>query len=860
MAKPASRRLVKPPVNNCLPLSGGDRPEWYRPDGGSPQSVPDGAPLYSVPLWQASRKEFGVRVAGVSSREADGAGCASPETSLTYRALFSLSLFGLFADWLHPLYRMNLGTETEQLLDVLALMAAALLAAGMLRVPSWRIIPVRFAIFALSWFYLCSGLAGTAWPAEYFPGIGKDAVLLLSGQIHEISAESRLLLLLTGWSLLVSSVQHLALFRGSTMLFTSVTLVYLLVLDKGLGRDTSADIMLSAALIAWMQGMSGLPRLLDKAGGAAGIPSRRWAAGACVLAAGLTLAAWAGTAASGGQPGRLEPLQSAAQRLQAWAAEGLRSRAAEITGTAGYSTGSELGGPLTRSGAPVFTVESPESAYWRGESLDRYDGRRWSRSGSLSLPLSLTALSAKEDAGSSGQTLRQVFRFAAPSAGGIPVFGAGRVQSISDVRQLDGSRLGYMLTGGERDSFALPDLAGSSKVTEYTVESRLPESDPEVLRKLGGSDPPEVRAKDLELPSTLPQRVKKLAASLTASVGSRYDVALAVRDYLQNAYPYTLDTRVPPTGSDFVDDFLFAEKKGYCVHFASAMTVLLRSEGIPARFVQGYAPGRRLAGGGPPRYAVTEGDAHAWVEVYFPGAGWVPFDPTPASAAGAALPPVAAAAAPAPPVPPAPAAAGAGTLPAPALPGGGPPAPPAAAAALLTAAAWRWRRSLALLRLGRSSAGRERLLLAASLSWRVLAARYGPPAPGATGREYAASLPIEDAGLRAAVRRFVRQWEALAYGGTGGPDLRRAAPAPHGRHQPGGSGPDSAPAGDCLPGSVPARSLPQRIRRLAGGSVIPAVFPALRQSSKAAGGPGTPAHWSAGAFMRDCLRIAFYLS
>ncbi|WP_036738254.1 transglutaminase-like domain-containing protein, partial [Paenibacillus zanthoxyli] len=107
---------------------------------------------------------------------------------------------------------------------------------------------------------------------------------------------------------------------------------------------------------------------------------------------------------------------------------------------------------------------------------------------------------------------------------------------------------------------------------------------------------------------------------------------------LQVTYPYTLDTRVPPEGADFVDDFLFTEKKGYCVHFASAMTVLLRSSGIPARYVQGYAPGRKAAGPGPQRYMVTQGDAHAWVEVYFPGAGWVPLDPTPASAAGPALP------------------------------------------------------------------------------------------------------------------------------------------------------------------------------------------------------------------------------
>ncbi|WP_036641405.1 transglutaminaseTgpA domain-containing protein, partial [Paenibacillus durus] len=192
--------------------------------------------------------------------------------------------------------------------------------------------------------------------------------------------------------------------------------------------------------------------------------------------------------------------------LRDWAFDGLRSRAAEIagtTGTTGYSSGGELGGPLTRSGDPVFTVESPRSTYLRGESMDRYDGRRWTKAAAPASPLSLTALSSGDAKAAGGRILRQRFRFASPSAGGIPVFSAGKVLSISDVRQLDGSRLGYILAGGEKGSFALPDLTGSSKVTEYTVDSLLAESDPAVLRKLAGSDPPEIAAAGLELPSSL---------------------------------------------------------------------------------------------------------------------------------------------------------------------------------------------------------------------------------------------------------------------------------------------------------------------------------------------------------------------
>ncbi|WP_036723996.1 DUF3488 domain-containing protein, partial [Paenibacillus forsythiae] len=244
--------------------------------------------------------------------------------------------------------------------------------------------------------------------------------------------------------------------------------------------------------------MSGLPRLLERAGPVGPVPFLRWACGACLLAGSLAAAAWNLAELPGGQPDRTPALKSAADRLRGWAADGLRSRAAGIAGSTGYGSGGELGGPLARSGEPVFTVESSRPAYLRGESLDRYDGRRWTRAAAPSSPLSLTALSSGDAKAADGRALRQRVRFAAPSAGGIPVFGAGQVLSVSDIRQLDGSRLGYILASGKRESFALPELAGSSKVTEYTVDSLLPESNPAVLRKPAGKDPPPIAGADVE--------------------------------------------------------------------------------------------------------------------------------------------------------------------------------------------------------------------------------------------------------------------------------------------------------------------------------------------------------------------------
>ncbi len=130
-----------------------------------------------------------------------------------------------------------------------------------------------------------------------------------------------------------------------------------------------------------------------------------------------------------------------------------------------------------------------------------------------------------------------------------------------------------------------------------------------------------------QLPTMLPQRVRSLARRFAVYEEDYYN-ALAIEQYLMKTYTYNPDMPATPAGEDFVDFFLHEQGEGHCVYFASAMTVLCRAAGLPARYVEGFAPTDKQDEDG--RYLYTDEVAHAWCEVYL-GAeqGWVQFEPTP---------------------------------------------------------------------------------------------------------------------------------------------------------------------------------------------------------------------------------------
>ncbi|WP_176444831.1 transglutaminase-like domain-containing protein [Paenibacillus herberti] len=381
----------------------------------------------------------------------------------------------------------------------------------------------------------------------------------------------------------------------------------------------------------------------------------------------------------------------------------------------GYSeSDAQLGAPLFLSQKPLFWALTPKPLYWRMETKSAYTGQGW-RDDTREL-LAVQVGGSDAEAGGSGGTPGSGAEKAGNGAEKTDVekkaeSGAGFVtgteraakegpgaearlirQTVWLPQMMDG--LPLPVSGVEPDLIAAESLSGGLQKKQasylqefgggaiympdaaegqltYTVESRLDEPAADMLRQVGEAERSDVEQAErstveqeqlelqlkanLQLPGELPERVRELAQKIAKDAGeNRYDRALAMQDYLKTSFRYTLtDTQVPGEGEDLVDQFLFEQKAGYCVHFSTAMVVMLRSVDIPARWVKGFAPGEELSAEQAPAaarealarvnasgslYQVSAADAHAWVEVYFPGAGWVPFDPTPGYAAGAEQP------------------------------------------------------------------------------------------------------------------------------------------------------------------------------------------------------------------------------
>jgi transglutaminase-like putative cysteine protease len=266
--------------------------------------------------------------------------------------------------------------------------------------------------------------------------------------------------------------------------------------------------------------------------------------------------------------------------------------------------------------APLFG--GSDRYYWRVRTYDLYDNDQWFTEFASQESFSPTqvSLSLADPLGISGE-----FVFTAPNQNLSSLVTPSRPIWIS--RPAD---LSYIpAASGRIDPLMFTASPIIRAGTEYLVHSNL--YDPTVfdLRQAGVNYPTWVTDHYLQLPADLPPEIGSLALEITAGLETPYDKATAVTTYLRENIAYKTTIEAAPAGRDMLSWFLFDVKSGFCNYYASAEVVMLRSIGIPARMVVGYAQGEYEP---PNQYTVRQRDSHAWPEVYFPGIGWVEFEPT----------------------------------------------------------------------------------------------------------------------------------------------------------------------------------------------------------------------------------------
>jgi transglutaminase-like putative cysteine protease len=292
----------------------------------------------------------------------------------------------------------------------------------------------------------------------------------------------------------------------------------------------------------------------------------------------------------------------------------------------GFSDHVQLGriGEIQQSSAVVMHVRIEDDlagAYdlrWRGIALSQFDGRVWSNP-FLQTDLRFTGIGRYSLGNSGGKSSRSSARNIRYHVVMEPMG-----TNVFFLAEKPAALIGTFAHVTTDSGGAVYNLDSEHPVSQYDAESQLSEPDLGALR-IAPNTVPGTLTHYLNTPPLDP-RITKLAEEITASSPTNYDKAVTMERYLRTHFGYTLDLgRIPPRNP--LVYFLFERKAGHCEYFASSMAIMLRSLRIPSRIVTGFRGGEfnDLTG----QYVVRASNAHSWVEAYFPGNGWVSFDPTP---------------------------------------------------------------------------------------------------------------------------------------------------------------------------------------------------------------------------------------
>ena len=274
----------------------------------------------------------------------------------------------------------------------------------------------------------------------------------------------------------------------------------------------------------------------------------------------------------------------------------------------------------------LFEVQAPEDILLRGAVYDEYTGSGWRVSSAAAIPLAAGGVDAAQfGTPASRQSIQDAVRIDVTvlheSAPRDVLLGAGDPIASSDAANL------VIDPGG--GPLQLRNGVNVAVDATYSTVATRSVAAADTLAAAGQDYPAAVVERYLALPDGYPAEVHALAVSVAGQAGNPYEAARLVESYLRANYTFSLEASAPPPGRDAVEHFLFESPTGYFDLFSSSMAVMLRTIGIPSRVAVGFAPEPSDYDPTTKTYLITEERAWSWPEVYFPGLGWVEFNPTP---------------------------------------------------------------------------------------------------------------------------------------------------------------------------------------------------------------------------------------
>ncbi|MEC2075138.1 transglutaminase TgpA family protein [Metabacillus fastidiosus] len=524
--------------------------------------------------------------------------------------------FLLLSEWLSPLQKF---TDTANTYIFMLFIGVSFLLT-FLRIKWFIVFPINISIilYFLYDIYYKDHFSGSSWIGQLLEEIVRNTDLIRHTMWNDMTSPFRTMLFFILLWLLVYLIHYWIVYQRKILFFFLITIIYITVLDTFTPYDATFAIIRIVLIGFFMIGLLSFDRLKEMERLKVGrFVSFRWILPLFFFIASSIVIGLLAPKSAPQWPDPVPYFKAYGQNIENNNISGVKK--------IGYGTNDEkLGGAFVADNTEVFRHMSEDRHYWRVETKDVYTGKGWEVSDSDADEINLADINYNMDWIEDG-VKKEKFSSTVKinkSYSHSHIIYPFQLKNIST-----NSSVSYYINPTTELITAKLD-GREQQLSEYLVDYEIPRYDVKELEQVTQSG----NERYTQLPDSLPDRVKKLAESLTADKHDQFSKVKAIENFLGSSeFKYeTEDVAVPKGNEDYVDQFLFETMQGYCDNFSTSMIVLLRSVDIPARWVKGYTEGefQQIPEGNLKQYTVTNNNAHSWVEVYFDGIGWVTFEPT----------------------------------------------------------------------------------------------------------------------------------------------------------------------------------------------------------------------------------------